>query len=735
MIKKAFLTLLIVSGTVFFSNACIMIVELVASRLIARHLGSSLYTWTSIIGIVLAGISVGNYIGGRLADRYQPRKTLSVLFMLASVACVTIIILNNIVGEWIWLWQLSWPVRVFSHVSLVFLVPSVLLGTISPVAATMALKTGLPTGRTIGDIYAWGTAGSIVGTFLAGFFLIATLGTVMIIWVIAGALLVMGIIYYARMWVLYIWAIIFVLLLTLGMAPYEKALEVGANWQLREEHDPTILYQDETQYCWVAIKQVSADPDHRLFMQDKLKHSEIIMDDLDDLQYFHTQIFDAVTRQLSQDKNTISVFSIGGGGYVFPQYIEKHWPGSRNDVAEIDPGITKAAIEAFGLSPDSSINTIQLDARNYVDSLLTDRSMGKETPLYDFIYEDAFSDYNVPFQLVTKEFNDKIFDILTDEGVYMINMIDVLDKGGFLPTYLNTLQQTFPYLYVATQNAPASIRATFSIIASKIPVDIEKAVETFRPAAECRFFDTAELESVIARADDIVLTDDFAPVENLLANAVRQSARELLAAKYMEIARRLKSENKLEECLDYYRLAAQENESITILAYNEIGTISANQGKSQDAIDAFTTAIDYYYNNPIGAQKVIGSLHLNLGILLGNLGRSEKAVEQLALAVERLKEEIALHPQDPELYSRMGDAHAMMAQFKEASDAFAAALRLEPTNHHYYGNLIRSLELQGRIDEAIVVIKQQIMLLNQQGNRNAAAQLEQYLSGLQQRKK
>src|SRR4030042_413074 len=171
---RSFLPILIPSVTVFLSSACIMVLELVAGRLIARHLGSSLYTWTSVIGIVLAGITVGNYLGGRIADRFPARKALAVLLGISSVACVIVVVLNNLVGEWLWLWKLSWPARVFTHVFLVFMLPSTLLGTISPVVAKMALDQGLPTGRTVGDKYAFGAAGSIAGTFLAGFYLIAT---------------------------------------------------------------------------------------------------------------------------------------------------------------------------------------------------------------------------------------------------------------------------------------------------------------------------------------------------------------------------------------------------------------------------------------------------------------------------------------------------------------------------------------------------------------------------------
>ena len=86
---------IVFNATVFIAAGCIMTVEILSTRLVARYLGSSLYTWTSAIGVVLAGISLGNYVGGRLADRYHPRRTLSVLFVGASLACVTIPIVNR----------------------------------------------------------------------------------------------------------------------------------------------------------------------------------------------------------------------------------------------------------------------------------------------------------------------------------------------------------------------------------------------------------------------------------------------------------------------------------------------------------------------------------------------------------------------------------------------------------------------------------------------------------------
>ena len=66
---------------------CVMVIELVAGRVIAKHVGQSLYTWTSVIGIVLGGITLGNLIGGRLADRFDPRKVVALLFLFAALTC------------------------------------------------------------------------------------------------------------------------------------------------------------------------------------------------------------------------------------------------------------------------------------------------------------------------------------------------------------------------------------------------------------------------------------------------------------------------------------------------------------------------------------------------------------------------------------------------------------------------------------------------------------------------
>lgn len=723
--SKSFISILIPSATVFLSSGCIMVLELVAGRLIARHLGSSLYTWTSVIGVVLAGITIGNYLGGRIADRFSARKALAVLFAICSVTCVGIVVFNNIVGEWIWLWRLNWPLRVFSHVALVFLVPSTLLGTISPVVAKMALDRGLPTGRTVGDIYAWGAAGSIAGTFLTGFYLIAAMGTIAIIWSVGAVLLLMAILYWTRLWLLYLWAAIFTALVTMGMAPANWAKDLGASIALREKPKPNIIYEDESQYCYIAVQRISDEVDKRTFMQDKLVHSQIIMEDINNLQYFYTHIYAAITRALSQNKDSISVMVIGGGGYVYPRYIEKNWPGSRIDVAEIDPGVTKAAMQAFGLQRDTTINTFTMDARNYVDELLEKQRNGDEIPRYDFIYEDAINDYSVPSQLVTKEFNDKIAQILKENGVYMVNLLDTYDDGQFLGSMVNTLQQTFPNVYVLSETWPSSTRNTFVTVAAKHEINIEKLIGRYTQDLDIRYYDNSDINTVIQKSGGIILTDDYVPVENLLAPVVRKSGTGLLAQKYLEQAKDLRKNGRWDKSISRYKDVIATDPTLSIAAYNDMGLILVAQNRLEEAIDVFKNAIEY--NEKAELKQSMSNINYNIGTTLKKVGKDDEASEYLRRAIQEYREDLRERPDSIDSVSRLGNALAENGQFSEATKYFQIAVDMNPYHMINHTILVQVLLIQERYDEAIAALKKAATSMSHIGDTEATAKLKQYL--------
>ena len=728
--SKSFISIFIPSATVFISSFCIMVLELVASRLIAHHLGSSLYTWTAVIGVILAGITIGNYLGGRIADNSPARRSIAILFAACSITCVVTVILNNVIGKWIWLWHFNWPLRVFIHVSIVFLLPSTLLGTISPVVAKIALDRGLPAGRTIGDIYAWGAAGSIAGTFATGYWLIAAMGTQIVIWVIGAVLLLMGILYRTRLWVLYIWAVIFIALMTMAMIPAEWAKNTALSIAIREQPDPSTLYEDESRYSHISVKQAPDDPNKRSFYQDNLKHSEILMNDILNLQYFYTKIYAAVTEGLSKNKEKLRVMAIGGGGYVYPRYVEKVWPGSRIDVAEIDPAVTRAAIQAFGLEKNTTINTINMDARNYVDKLLEQKHSGGEIPQYDFIYGDAFNDFSVPFQLVTRQFNEKISAILRDDGVYMINVVDIFDSGLFVGSAINTLEETFPYVYVVTKDKNHSFRNTFVIIAAKHKLDLKNIISQYkREELKIWYLDASDISKLGQKTRQLILTDDYCPVENLLVPVICDSGKDTSAENFFKRAEKLEQEGRFAESIETYLSAIKMDPTVSIQSYNEIGIMYARIDSPEQAVEAFNKAIQY--NDKSEYKSDLTRIYYNLGLALKELGKSEQATEQFRKAIVELQKKLSENPNYHEGWRRLGNTLAAMGDLKAAVEAFKEALALNPDDPAYCNSLVKALEYDGRYDEAIEVLKKQIQLMKDHKQDGAASQLQGYLESLE----
>jgi len=724
------LGMLVPSMTMFFASSCVMILELVASRLVAQDLGSSLYTWTSILGVVLAGISVGTYIGGRIADRYHARRSLAVLFGLSSAACVASVVFNNVVGDWTWLWQLSWPVHVFLHVALVFLVPSTLLGTISPVVAKMALDRGLAPGRTVGVIYAWGAAGGIAGTFLAGFFLIARFGSIAIIWSIGAALLVMALLYWVSCLALHLWGLLFGALATMGMAPADWAHEVGVAAGLRMPEDPTVIYEDETSYCHLAVRQVSERPDRRAFWQDQLKHGELIIGDVTNLQCFYAKIYAALTWGLSEAKTPRAMMVIGGGGYAFPQYLNVQWPDSHVEVIEIDPGVTKAAIEAFGLSKDTTIQTVNMDARNYVDQVLRRDGAGAAVERYGFVYADVIHDSSVPFQLVTKEFNDKMARLLADDGVYLVNLIDTYENGRFLGAVVSTLEQTFPCVYViGNRVGRASLRDTFIVVATARQFDPAKILRQYSAHLPFWLLNDSEIAYLKDKARHLVLTDDYAPVENLLTAVVRQGATERLARKYLREAAALQKAGQRERSVAKYQRAMELDPSMSIKACNAIGCMRIEQDNREGAAEAFRKAIAYQVESGL-EQTAIASVHKNLGMLLRRMDQPAEGRKHLAEAVKWFRIDLRRNPNSVVVWDWLGDTLVVMGDLKGASDAFERAVALEPENADSHQKLAKALELQDRYDEAIAVARRLVDLLKRQ-DRKAAVQMSQYVEILE----
>jgi tetratricopeptide (TPR) repeat protein/MFS family permease len=780
---RGLLRMVVPSATVFFSSGCLVILVLTGFRLVARHLGSSLYTWTAIVAVVLAGVAVGNYLGGRLADRYHARRTLSVLFGLSSAACVAILIVDNVAGQWMGLWHLSWPAHVFAHSLLVFLLPSCLLGAIIPVAAKTAVERRLASespsreagvspdatvphaagtgeiGRTIGGIYAWSAAGGIAAMLVGGFF--PPTSNAVSLWLVGAALLGVALLYWISCWAMYLWAMVFAALATMGMAPAQWAQEAGTTARLRPQRDPDLLYVDQTPYGYVAVRQTSRRPDRREFVQDRLVRDEAVMGDVTSLQYFYTKICAGLTRGLIADGGKPVMMVIGGGGYVLPRYLKAFWPGSSVEVVEPDPDATRAA-EALGLEHNSAIQTIHSDARDYVDKLLRRERSGGGAKRYDFVYEDTFNDYAVPFPLVTKEFNDKVSRLLAENGIYVVNLIDTYANGRLLGAVVNTLERTFPNVYVvAGRRGLPSLRNSFVVLAAGHGLDLEAVLHKYNEHLQFQILNDSQMAHIREASGGIILTDDCSPVERLLAPVVRQSAKAILARKYFDRARALQNEGRtdlrrawelprggspdpgaamrsraLGECeraVEQYRQAIELDPSLSIEAYSEIGLTRTEQGKLEEAAQAFRSAIGYH--QAAGLQDAaIAPAYKNLGMLLRRMGQTSDADAQLAQAARWFRVEADENPRSVVTWEQLGGVLAMREDMKGASQAFEKALALEPGNLSYYEKLAKALEYQKRYGEAIEVVRRQIKLLEVRRQRDLAAQARQYLELLEYRR-
>ncbi|MGH9360959.1 MAG: fused MFS/spermidine synthase, partial [Thermoanaerobaculia bacterium] len=460
---------------------------------------------------------------GRLADWLRPRAVLAVLFLLASGACMSVPLLNDRVNDKIeWSpksneasWLVStvnsfsggkipekeeekllvpWSGRVFAHVLLVFLLPSTILGTIGPVVAKMALERSKRIGRTVGNVYAWGALGSIVGTFVTGFYLTSKLGTEAVVWSVGGALGVMGLLFclsllwsasrpsealipfFAVFWALGIPVLVFLAGLNHwgvfkgGEWPWQW-VERDGRWVLRERPAAgrDIVYLDESDYSFIKVELLTEEDEdggegepkkevRRELVLDNLIHAYYVPGKIEKLEYDYEGIYKAVTHRYAppeaREREGLKALFIGGGGYIYPRYLRSVWPECYIEIAEIDPAVTRAVLAEFGLEKDSVqiVNSLadrsrkdnpiwihHLDARNHIEDLVRRKDAGEPVPEFDFIYGDAFNDYTVPFHLTTEEFNQKVKRLLKPgTGVYMINIIDIFNPGSFLGAIYNT---------------------------------------------------------------------------------------------------------------------------------------------------------------------------------------------------------------------------------------------------------------------------------------------------------
>lgn len=489
----------------FVASFCILVIEISAGRVLAPHVGVSLYTWTSIIGVVLAGISAGAWAGGWVADRRPASSTLGWLLFASGVTSLLIAPAtawfaadDGVLTSLGIATTLLWRVVVLS--ALLFFLPAFFLGMISPVAVKLAVQDLDTTGRVVGKIYAFSTLGSIAGTFTTGFWLIARFGTRATLIGVGVVLIACALLFAGRFG-----RATAALLVALGAA--YAGLWPGA--MPPPEQDPLLtswntgtLHTEESQYYTISVERTIREDNggtvHSLHL-DHLVHSYADLDNPEYLEYGYLRIFNDVAGWALRERDLPRFLFIGGGGYTLPRLLSR--TNADIDVVEIDPAVTRVAHRFFGLPKDSSIHTINEDARWFAM-----RSRDE----YDAIFIDAFNDLSVPYHLTTREFALLLRRMLRPGGALVVNLVDDYERGRFLRSYVRTLQSVFGEanvsLVVEGREDLESVRSTFVVVASESRFPFNAWVVP-----------DGMLRRYVARPNTITLTDDYVPVDNMLA--------------------------------------------------------------------------------------------------------------------------------------------------------------------------------------------------------------------------
>jgi len=526
---------------VFLAGTASMSLQLIGSRLLAPHFGSSIFVWTSLIGVMLGFMALGNFIGGRLADRITSTDLL--FWILAALS--TSISLVAMIGAW----SLGFFTEIESlrmgmllgSVAL-FAIPCTLFGMVLPTSIRLRMNAVQDSGANIGSLSAISMTGNIAGTFATGFWLIALVGSRSLLAYLALLLLILAIVMGvslsrggSRDW----WqggrdggnTI-----QKFGMIALAAVLVAGAFvW-----HPPAASLRDmrvfDTLYDLYLVGEQevaqSADvydlrPVRFLANNPRAWESAVFADNLDPFYFQYYGFYDLAGRLAAQSAQggagteELNSLMIGGGAFIYPRFFFEQYPDSRMDVVEIDAALLDESVENFGFVPKDNMHLFFEDGRMFlnraVNQVQSEAGAGAEQyGPYDFVILDAFnSANNVPFQLTTRESMQHCADLMTDDGILVMNMIATTEGEGaqFLASQYRTLQEVFQQVEVFTVTFGAVQAGTprnISIIATNSTnFDLRRTIEGLDPERAAQ-----RIQPDLNNA--LLLTDDFAPVDQML---------------------------------------------------------------------------------------------------------------------------------------------------------------------------------------------------------------------------
>ena len=379
-----------------FSTGFILLAyELIAARIMAPSIGSSNYVWTSVIGIIIAALSLGYVAGGRIADARA--KAIDVVWLLLASAGLIMLSrgLHPGVLDWVAAMDVDTRIQAVIAATVLFAPASFVLGAISPYLVKLKLTSLAESGRSVASLSATNSVGGIAGTFVTGFILFGFVGLLESLTFLVVALVLSSWLFVPRdRFMLRVGVSVLIILFS----------------SLTPTNDDSISIDTPSAHYEVAQGLYNNRPSTFLLTGTFGIQSAIYNDYPDELVFWYINEFADVAESI-QPK---SIAVLGGGAYTLPDYFAREYPDALIDVIEIDPELEGISKQYFSYSAPSNVTSIGQDARTFVES--TNKK-------YDYIVVDAYGDTEIPPSLMTKEFGDALARITAEDGVVAVNLI------------------------------------------------------------------------------------------------------------------------------------------------------------------------------------------------------------------------------------------------------------------------------------------------------------------------
>jgi spermidine synthase len=527
---------LIVAGAVFVSGAVVLGMEIAASRVLAPYFGNSLFVWGALIGVVLAGLAIGYWAGGWLADRWPTPRLLAAVMGLGALFVLAIPVLDQHVLEAIVEWDPGPRLNPLLAAIALFGAPSFVLAGVAPVAVRLRARSLTTLGQTAGRLFAISTAGSIAGTFATAFWLIPEFGTDQLLGLAAAALFGAAALVALSERLVVIAALASAGLALAAFAAVQLAPETGGtlneaqarNWSplyrragyVKGQEPPNtaglrLRYAKDTRYHRLTVAE---DDTIRYLRFDNSYQSGMIIARPFATAFQYADLFHLLK---AYNPTARKVLCIGLGGGSSPKRLWRDFPDLDLQVVELDPVVADVAYRFFSLPRDPRLEVAIDDGRHYLD---------QHDERWDAIVIDAFFADAIPFHLFTSEFLQLARSRLNPGGVILTNTIGSIagDGSKLFRSVYRTYRSVFPTVLVHPtildgDGGDTAIR-NLILVATESPAPSKAFLEERWPEVRARSRGAPDLRRQIADRHDRpisldgvpTLTDQYAPTDALL---------------------------------------------------------------------------------------------------------------------------------------------------------------------------------------------------------------------------